>query len=681
MRPDRTSPRIGGTGWRTCFTAILAVFATLYCSVAVAAPGEPWSAVDHISGDLKATYLAGETAFNSEQDVAAALALVAEGQAAARGAGDDNSLIWFLLQEIRVRFAVDTYNEELLDIAQEALTLCLDGRNSDPERTACEVATRYTRGLIYVVQSKPVEAMADYSRAAAVATELGNEYWIASVYSGIGFVMMSSGEPVAAVDFFRQAMDASVASDASPELHTFNLAVVLDQARQWDDLVETVGLARQRIADSGKPFYAYRPVLDHVEANALIGLGQIEQARPLLRAAREGYEASGRDSWEVDMAISEARIALADTQASDAIGILGAVRQSHPEDIWGEDERELQALLSEAHAANGDYEQAYAERLLIPETDEIEGGVAQLLLTIKDDYQTIDAMARAHERTLADRDAQIAQGRIAKAQHAAIILAIGTLSMAVLTLLLWRAVRAGTLANRELTDALAQRDTLFREVNHRVKNNLQLISSILSMQRRRDRKRARDGGTVSGTDESLKAVQTRVQTMALIHQKLYRSETLDALELASLFGELSELVVSLDSRPVALTTELDTMHVSLDDAVPLGLILCELLSNALKHSRQNNMEPLRILVRFTRDDSDWSLSVSDSGPGLPHGVSNAAVPTLGMTLIQDLAEQVDARIFSETSVFGGARIGVARGGPPLATKPISKDSVSSLVTA
>jgi two-component sensor histidine kinase/PAS domain-containing protein len=177
----------------------------------------------------------------------------------------------------------------------------------------------------------------------------------------------------------------------------------------------------------------------------------------------------------------------------------------------------------------------------------------------------------------------------------------------------------------------------FDELNHRVKNNLTVVSSLLSVQ-------ARNSTQPTVRDELMKAVD-RVQSIADVHASLYRSGGRDSVEfsayLEDLCGRLSQILA--DDGRLTLEVEAETAVVRLDQAVPLGLIVNELVTNAAKHAYPPT-EPGAILVRFARTAPETvSLTISDGGRGLP-GADEPDANGLGMKLVQSLVEQVGGRL-------------------------------------
>jgi len=193
---------------------------------------------------------------------------------------------------------------------------------------------------------------------------------------------------------------------------------------------------------------------------------------------------------------------------------------------------------------------------------------------------------------------------------------------------------------RERTAIAREREVLLREVHHRVKNDLQLISSVLSMQGRR----LEDPASV----EALSECQNRVQTIALIHEYMYQSENLARLPLSrNIRGLAANLLRAVGPPDRAIALEVDVeedLTLPVDRAIPCGLILNELMTNALKHAfPADRRGTVRVTLR-REGPKHLLLGVADDGVGLPNGHAEAENGSLGWRLVQAFAEQLGASV-------------------------------------
>lgn len=215
-------------------------------------------------------------------------------------------------------------------------------------------------------------------------------------------------------------------------------------------------------------------------------------------------------------------------------------------------------------------------------------------------------------------------------------------------------------AHAELQSRVAQhcsevheKETLLREVHHRVKNNLQVVASLLSLQAAQS--------TEAGVRAALAESAARVQVMALVHERLHRSARLRSLELGEHLSSLAKMVFQSTHHPgITLDCEVESMEVDLESAMPLGLILNELVSNACKHAFHERGEG-RVSVRLRRLGAGLELVVEDDGQGLPPGVDLEKSPSLGLRIVCALVRQLRATLSVEPA--RGTRIRIIQHHP------------------
>ncbi len=191
---------------------------------------------------------------------------------------------------------------------------------------------------------------------------------------------------------------------------------------------------------------------------------------------------------------------------------------------------------------------------------------------------------------------------------------------------------------RRLKEALAERETLLREVYHRVKNNLQVVQSLLNLQRRA----LPEGDARAALDDSVR----QVRAMALVHEKLYQTGTLSAISLreytTDLLNQIGEASRARD-RGIALHAEIEPVEASLDVAVPYGLLVAELVGNGLKHAFPDGRRG-EIRVRLAWQGESLELEVADNGVSLPEDFDIDASQSMGLQLSASLSSQLGGNL-------------------------------------
>ncbi len=193
--------------------------------------------------------------------------------------------------------------------------------------------------------------------------------------------------------------------------------------------------------------------------------------------------------------------------------------------------------------------------------------------------------------------------------------------------------------DEKILNSLKEKEVMLREIHHRVKNNLQIVSSLLKLQAGHMKdQQSRDAFIIS---------QNRVKSMALIHQQLYRSTNLSKINfgdyIKQLLNYLQQAYIT-SSKKAALNVEAENILLEVDTAIPCGLIINELISNSFKHAFINQKHP-KINVKLTKqDDRKYMLEISDNGIGLPENFDIRNTASLGMQLVVTLTEQLDGTI-------------------------------------
>ena len=191
---------------------------------------------------------------------------------------------------------------------------------------------------------------------------------------------------------------------------------------------------------------------------------------------------------------------------------------------------------------------------------------------------------------------------------------------------------------QELKNSLSEKEMLIKEIHHRVKNNLMVISSLLSLQ----------SGYIKDQEdfELFRESQTRAKSMALIHERLYRSDDLKSIDFADYITLLVHDLLKTynkDNTKIKLNLDLEKVNLDINTSIPLGLIVNELVSNSIKHAFPDNIKgELRISLKFK--DGKYVLVIGDDGVGVPESIDFRKTNTLGLQLVTSLTNQIDGTI-------------------------------------
>ncbi|MCG6191720.1 MASE1 domain-containing protein [Leptospira sp. FAT2] len=222
-----------------------------------------------------------------------------------------------------------------------------------------------------------------------------------------------------------------------------------------------------------------------------------------------------------------------------------------------------------------------------------------------------------------------------------------SLSSVIVTLLDFTDIKS---VERKLHLSLEEKEVMLKEIHHRVKNNLQVISSLLSMQS----DYVQDKQSLSVFMES----QNRLRTMSMIHEELYQSENLGKIQYSVYIEKLLNQLFQVYGKSdlVELITELETLDISVNRAIPIGLIINELVSNSLKYAFpevENSSEKPELRISLAKVEENLEMQIEDNGIGMPSGFDLEDSNSLGLKLVYILVRQLKGKIdFSSDSKQG-----------------------------
>jgi len=197
------------------------------------------------------------------------------------------------------------------------------------------------------------------------------------------------------------------------------------------------------------------------------------------------------------------------------------------------------------------------------------------------------------------------------------------------------------IAEEHIKKSLHEKEVLLKEVHHRVKNNLQIISSILNLQ----------SSTITDqqTLDLLKNSQNRIRSMSLIHELLYQTKDFSTIN-------FSEYIISISTnlfqsynqnKNTKLTLELEPLFLDLDLAIPCGLIINEIVTNSLKYAFDIDQTSGEVKIQLSQKDDNVLLKIEDNGKGFPNDIDFRETESLGMQLVVSLIDQIDGEIILE----------------------------------
>jgi two-component sensor histidine kinase/PAS domain-containing protein len=194
-------------------------------------------------------------------------------------------------------------------------------------------------------------------------------------------------------------------------------------------------------------------------------------------------------------------------------------------------------------------------------------------------------------------------------------------------------------AEQKIRKSLKEKEFLLKEIHHRVKNNIQMITSMINLQK----DLVEDKNAQLILQDSL----SRISTMGLIHQALYQGENLTKIRMEDYCGNLLTTIMEFynsEKRQISINSKFDDISLEIDQAIPVGLIINELITNSMKYAFQDNKQgKINLKISSTSGD-EIHLRVSDNGRGMPDGVDTSQTETLGLQLLDIFVKQLNGRL-------------------------------------
>jgi two-component sensor histidine kinase len=193
-------------------------------------------------------------------------------------------------------------------------------------------------------------------------------------------------------------------------------------------------------------------------------------------------------------------------------------------------------------------------------------------------------------------------------------------------------------AQKIIAQSLKEKETLLAEIQHRVKNNLAIITGLLNLQTEK--------APCEISRQLMIESRNRVMSIAMVHERLYKKDNLAKIDLKLYLSELVKEVIKsfpVNTQQIEIQEELDKIEIEITKAVPIGLIINEALTNSLKHAFKNSTDPPKVKIKMQAIYDRVQVSLSDNGAGFSDSERRAET-ALGLSLIESLADQIDAEI-------------------------------------
>ena len=579
-----------------------------------------------------------------------------------------------------------TDTAEAIRLADDEIRLA-DG----PDSLILRADAYRTRGLVRAIQNRLPEAMDMYASSLTFAKRANSKYYEATCKSLIAGMYQDNADYEKALDYY---LDALKAAEQSGDKRTIgsccnNIATVYGAAgRQPELCLNYYARAMQQATAINN--LAFAGLITTNMAGEYMRAEKKDSAEIMMKAAMDFANRSGIRAYEYAVTLTGVgelyfklnRPAQAEQMLVQAVALFDSLKR--PINVLNPVLVLCQLYLQQNKIAEAEKlgkrllhdAQFYNARIFIREGYKVLSDVAHkrkqdaLALQYYTQYSAWNdsvfndnqqkSIASVQSRAeLAQRELEVQyntkkntqENKILKLHNSNLRLGVtvavmGFVLISALAFLFFRANKQKDSANRQLAEKNAlieqqskEKDLLMREIHHRVKNNLQIVSSLLNLQ----------ANTLidEAAKDALRDSQNRVKSIALIHQKLYKQQELSAIILKDYVLQLcSHLKVVFNAQPLEIYCEVNPPQLALDieESIPLGIILNELVTNALKYGQINRTGGY-IKIQFIENaDGLCTLLFSDNGVGMPPDFDVKKSTTLGLRMVYELTRQLKGTI-------------------------------------
>lgn len=497
-------------------------------------------------------------------------------------------------------------------------------------------------GMHYYYKGSHLQAIAYYLKALPLFTAIQDTYFIGMMNNNIGAAYEYRKEPEHSIRYYQKALESfTLLKDTLWMANVLNnIGIQLNIADRNEESLDYFSRARQYYS-----FLADSSMMAMINTNMAEGYRLLGNYREAIRLNEE-YLTSYPKFHTIDV-VGNVHSSLARSYL--AFGRLDEATQHNQASIQIRKENNFLFKLannyeteSQIMEKKGSYKQALQsyknfkaaqDSMFNNDKDE---RITELITKyeVKEKDQEISMLASQNE---------LKALRIEKANRQKLAYALGALCLLIFAIALFYLLRLTSKTNADLAEknlliskALAEKDILLREIHHRVKNNLQMISALLYLH----------GKSVddSTAQEALMESQNRVQSMAMIHQNLYQDENLLGVSIQDYLDKLLNHLISsynIEKDRITIHKKINIPQLDVDTVIPLALIINELISNALKYAFRDGRRG-EITISLEQNEAGILLEVSDNGMGLPEHFSLATSSNFGLKLINILCDRLGA---------------------------------------
>lgn len=497
-------------------------------------------------------------------------------------------------------------------------------------------------GVAYYFAGNLGKSLEYYLKAYHDAKRIGADNHVAKLVNNIAIIYRRFNEYDEALKYYKESVEIKKKrNDRNGEATTYqNIGMLFSYMNKSDSAIVYLDMAKEIMIDIKVPQKDI-DYLDYARAEAFYNTNQFDRSLKLMSV----FEKDNFNTLSESVRLN-GKLVLADLYAKKgnhkrSVTILNQVETEVGSDNYQRELRQVHSFRAKSYLALSDFRNAsldFQQAAIL--SDSINSNERQILESeMQTKYSTLQKEQEIEKLTL---EQELDQLRLTQQKWTIGGLGIG---LALLTLLIYNLFKQKSkieLQSKAIAKTAGEKDVLLREIHHRVKNNLQVISSLLNIQGRgiKDKK----------AKEAIQEGRNRVQSMSLIHQNLYKKDNLTGIEMKPYIGKLADHLLQtyhVEEGNIVVVSEVDDLTLDVETVVPIGLIINELISNSLKYAFPDDGSGV-IKIELKEKERSLFLIVSDTGVGLNQEQLQVKTESFGHTLIKAFKNKLEADI----NIFG-----------------------------
>jgi len=494
------------------------------------------------------------------------------------------------------------------------------------------------RGIYELALRKHYEALALRQRG-------NDKKLIAQSYNNIGLLYRARKDYTQAINFLHHSLQLKEdIQDVQGIINTtLNIGSCFQFSKNYDSAYHYAALTEKLAAQYDKPDDVNGAICN--KGTALKGLHRLDAAEPLLQQALETAKKNSNTSIVLTCLQGLGDICFEQRQLPEALKhYKEGAHVAREAGRWKEQLGVLYQNMAECYAAMKQYDKAYKyaweyknlQDTLLNEENTRHINEMNVL------YETDQKQKQISQLSEDVVKSNIANKQSIKERNYLLLSSLLLLLLLVVIVIFYRNNRKKTAKldeqKQQIEKALADKEVLLKEIHHRVKNNMQIVSSLLDLQ------------SISIKDsqaaEAMKEGKNRVQSMALIHQNLYQHDNLKGINAKEYIEQLLIHLkdsYNVSSSSVIITTYIDDLKIDVDTMIPIGLMMNELITNVFKYAVPYAEHP-ELDIALQQKDNMLYLRVKDNGPGFAYPTDFRTTKTFGLKMVRAFAQKLKANI-------------------------------------